>query len=197
MISWVFHSDLRRKLDEKDLEKSHLLQTSLSLSKQAENFVKKSLISLSQRLLLAKFNLQNPNSYKPLEDFLRKAQELTDFQLKNQEILGKDVVFGTELLAKPVLDLANSKVQEYRRATQPLIFAVNVYELVCSFFGKYESFKEKGERISSVVKEFVAQIAENLHAENTKKLSALGFEGDSLRNLGKILQELAGNHDFC
>lgn len=197
MISWIFHHDLRRKLDEKDAEKSQLFQTSLSLTKQAENSVKKTLISLSPRLLSTKFNLQNPNSYKLIEDFLRKAQEISDFQLKNLEILGKNVVFGTELLVKPVLDLANNKVQEYRRATQPLIFAVNVYELVCSFFWQYESFKEKNERISNVVREFVTQITENLHAENAKKLSSLNFEGDSLEKLGEFLVDFAGNYDFC
>jgi len=159
--------------ESKEIEKSHILTSLKNLKKQTETSVKKSLVTFGNKLLSTKFNIQNFASYTILIDFLKRVKNVFDYQVESDNFNNKPPVFSLELMTKPVIDLAQSKVSEYNRATQPLIFAVNVYSLVVGIFRDYETIKEKCDKLLALSSDFKKTIVENLSIEFSKKV---GFE---------------------
>ena len=145
-----------------------------NLKKLTETSVKKNLMTFGNKLLSTKFNIQIFSSYTVVIDFLKRVKSVFDFQVDSEIFNSKPPVFSLELMTKPVIDLAQSKVSEYNRATQPLIFAVNIYCLVVDMFKNYETLREKIEKLNTISNGFKKTIIDNLSSEFFKKI---GFEG--------------------
>lgn len=164
--------------DEKSkIEKSNILISIKNLKKQAEVSLKKNLVTFGNKLLTMKFNIQNFTSYSLLIDFLNRVKTTFDFQLESEDFNKKGPNFSLELLVKPIIDLAQNKVSEYNKATQTLIFAVNLYNLVIGTFKNYESFNERNEKLMETLKNFTKLILENLYVEFSKKLAIENLKG--------------------
>lgn len=161
---------------EKDHEKCALIDLVQQFILKCETSIKKSLYSFSSRLLSTKFSLQNAGCYWIIEDFLKKVQTILDFQLNNTQ----NPIFSVDLLVKPIIDLANSKVSEYKRATQPLIFAVNLYGLLEDLISKYPNFKEKSDKIYTLKEDYLKEIIECMHNDILKRL---GFQKNNENEL--------------
>ena len=159
--------------DSIETEKSHILASLKNLKKLTETSVKKNLMTFGNKLLSTKFNIQNFSSYTVVIDFLKRVKSVFDFQVDSEIFNSKPPVFSLELMTKPVIDLAQSKVSEYNRATQPLIFAVNIYCLVVDMFKNYETLREKIEKLIALSNGFKKTIVDNLSSEFFKKI---GFE---------------------
>ena len=167
----MYNIPVENTLDSIGIEPLGNILTSLkNLKKLAENSFKKNLITFSSKLINTKFNLQNFNSYSILIDFLKNVKKTIDFQLESEEFNKKEPIFNLELMIKPIIDLAQSKVFEYDKATQTLIFAVNLYNLIIGIFKEYNSFKERYEKLKSSLSEFSKIIEENLCLEFYKKM---------------------------
>ena len=162
--------------DSIETEKSQILPSLKNLKKLTETSVKKNLMTFGNKLLSTKFNIQIFSSYTVVIDFLKRVKSVFDFQVDSEIFNSKPPVFSLELMTKPVIDLAQSKVSEYNRATQPLIFAVNIYCLVVDMFKNYETLREKIEKLNTLSNGFKKTIIDNLSSEFFKKI---GFEGVS------------------
>ena len=183
--------------DFKELDSSQILNNLKNLKKQAEIALKKNLVNFSNKLLSTKFNIQNFGSYSILIDFLKRVKITFDYQLESEDFNKKEPLFNLELMIKPIIDLAQNKVSEYNKATQPLIFAVNLYNLVIDMFNNYESFKERHDKLMIQVNDFSRIIMENLFNEFNKKMgidiikdgiSNKKHENDEKKNAKLILE---------